>query len=139
LNIDFENPLSIDTNPLENTFIYLNKDLLLDLDSLSIHLVSDEALLKINIEYLNHDYYTDIITFDLRDETSSDAEIFISIDRVKENADTNELPFEQELLRVAIHGMLHLSGINDKTGSEKAEMRKLEEKYLQKLFHVKRI
>ncbi len=115
----------------------LNQELKLNLDALNIHLISDEELLSINKEYLQHDYYTDIITFDLRDEWSNEAELFISVDRVKENAAKIDIDEETELRRVCIHGLLHLSGLKDKTKEEEEKMRLTENKYLDLLFHVK--
>ena len=89
---------------------------------------SDSYLLKMNEEYLNHDTLTDIITFDNSEEDGKiEADIFISVDRVKENAQTLEKEFDQELHRVIIHGLLHLLGYNDKTDDGKAEMRKKED------------
>lgn len=90
---------------------------------------SDNYLLQINKEYLNHDYYTDIITFDQRDgtETQIEADIFISIDRIKENATDQGVQFLDELHRVTVHGLLHLIGFNDKTPAEEIEMRKTED------------
>lgn len=93
---------------------------------------SDDYLLKINQDHLNHDFYTDIITFD-NSEVDSDfreSDIFISIDRVRENADANNASFYNELCRVMIHGVLHLAGQKDKTESEQQEMRSREDKYL---------
>ena len=89
---------------------------------------SDSYLLKFNQEYLSHDTLTDIITFDNSEEKGKiEADIFISIDRVKENAHSLEKEFDQELHRVIIHGLLHLLGYNDKTEVDKAEMRKKED------------
>lgn len=89
---------------------------------------SDEYLLNINKEHLDHDYYTDIITFDLsEDENFIESDIFISIDRVKENAITNNMHFDTELYRVIIHGLLHLFGFNDKTEVQKIIMREKED------------
>lgn len=91
---------------------------------------TDTFLLKLNKEYLNHDTYTDIITFDYSKEDVRSAisgDIFISIDRVKENAKTFSKTFEDELHRVIIHGVLHLLGYKDKTKITKAEMRKQED------------
>jgi len=89
---------------------------------------SDEYLLQINREHLNHDYYTDIITFDNADEADViEADIFISIDRVKENAANEQTPFETELNRVMIHGVLHLLGYGDKTDADKKQMREKED------------
>ena len=89
---------------------------------------SDEYLLQINKEHLNHDFYTDIITFDNSEqENIIESDIFISVDRISENAEKLNIDFEKELSRVMIHGVLHLLGFNDKTEDEKLEMRKLED------------
>jgi probable rRNA maturation factor len=93
---------------------------------------SDDYLLDINKQFLQHDYYTDIITFDLSDEVSPGitGEIYISVDRVRDNAGTNKVSFEEELMRVVAHGALHLCGYGDKTKSEITNMRKKEDHYL---------
>lgn len=89
---------------------------------------SDEYLLDINKTHLDHDYYTDIITFDNSEETHVlEADIFISVDRVEENSKSIGTGFSQELYRVIIHGLLHLLGFGDKTDSEKKEMREKED------------
>ena len=89
---------------------------------------SDEYLLDINKQYLDHDYYTDIITFDNSEEEGKiESDIFISIDRVNENADTLSVPRGTELNRVMAHGLLHLCGFKDKTDEEAKEMREQEE------------
>lgn len=89
---------------------------------------SDDYLLEINQEHLNHDYYTDIITFD-NAETSGEveADIFVSVDRVKENAQLQKTSFQNELNRVMIHGVLHLLGFGDKSETEKKVMREKED------------
>jgi rRNA maturation RNase YbeY len=97
---------------------------------------SDEFLLEINNKFLNHDYYTDIITFDLSDTDSIMGEIYISIDRVKDNATQQSTSFKEELTRVIFHGALHLCGYKDKKQSEINLMRQKENYYLN-LFHVK--
>ncbi|MBI2279761.1 MAG: rRNA maturation RNase YbeY [Bacteroidetes bacterium] len=97
---------------------------------------SDKYLHKMNLEYLNHDTYTDIITFDYTEENIVSGDIFISIDRVKENAikfntSINSMQaFEKELSRVIIHGVLHLMGYKDKSAQEKKQMRSKEDFYL---------
>ena len=93
---------------------------------------SDEYLLKINKEHLDHDYYTDVITFDyvVDDEISGD--IFISIDRIEENAKEYNVSFKDELNRIMIHGVLHLLGYKDKEKDEKELMTKKEDEYLSK-------
>ena len=98
---------------------------------------SDEELLGVNKEFLNHDYYTDIITFDYSEGSVISGDLFISIDRVKENALSFNVQITEELHRVAFHGVLHLLGYNDKTEAEVIIMRSKENHYLNKLFHVK--
>jgi len=96
---------------------------------------SDAHLHKINKEYLNHNTFTDVITFDQSTEKNLvEADIFLSIDRIKQNAKTLNLSFREELSRVMIHGVLHLLGFKDKTEIEKQEMRKKENHYLALLF-----
>ncbi len=91
---------------------------------------SDEYILEINKKHLNHDYYTDIITFDYCVENIISGDLYISIDRVKENAKTFNDSFLNELTRVVIHGVLHLCGYSDKTEVDQKNMRNLENKYL---------
>ena len=102
------------------------------IEEISYVFCSDNYLLRINQEYLDHDYYTDIITFDNRDkpEDPIESDIFISIDRVTENASDQNVSFELELKRVLAHGLLHLIGYNDKTEEEQQLMREKEEAYL---------
>jgi rRNA maturation RNase YbeY len=89
---------------------------------------SDEYLYRMNLEYLNHDTYTDIITFDNSEkELDIAGDIFVSIDRVGENAQTNNQKVETELNRVLVHGLLHLMGYKDKTKEESTLMRQKEE------------
>ena len=96
---------------------------------------SDEYLLDINKQFLQHDYYTDIITFDLSDNASIllEGEIYISIDRVKDNAKSQQTDWKEELKRVLYHGVLHLCGYKDKTPKDEKQMRAKEDEYL-KLF-----
>lgn len=86
----------------------------------------DEYLLEVNKEHLNHDYYTDIITFPYEEGRVIEADILISLDRVKENAEEYRVTFENELLRVMVHGLLHLTGMKDKTDEESSLMRMAE-------------
>jgi probable rRNA maturation factor len=102
------------------------------LDSLNCIFCSDETLLKINREYLKHDFYTDIITFDFSETGAINAEIYISTDRVGENARKLEVSFKSELHRVIFHGVLHLCGYNDKTKAEIKRIREKEDHYLKK-------
>jgi rRNA maturation RNase YbeY len=100
--------------------------------SLSYVFCTDKYLLGINQQYLDHDTLTDIITFDYTEpgSRSLDGEIYISIPRVRENAAIVRVDFDTELHRVIIHGVLHLLGYKDKTATAKAEMRRVEERYL---------
>jgi len=91
---------------------------------------SDKYLLSINREYLKHDYYTDVITFDYSTENFLSGDIFISVDTVLENSKLFQSLFDEELNRVVIHGVLHLCGYNDKSDVENRHMRFLEDKYL---------
>lgn len=94
---------------------------------------SDEQLIEINKEFLNHDYYTDIITFDYSESDIISGDLFISIDRIKDNAKTLGLSYQEELHRVIIHGILHLLGFKDKTDEENQNMRLLENECLSNL------
>ncbi|MFN8287335.1 MAG: rRNA maturation RNase YbeY [Chitinophagales bacterium] len=100
---------------------------------------SDKYLLEMNKQFLQHDYYTDIITFDLGEKSSGsksheprelNGEIYISIDRVKENAAGLNVPFADELSRVIFHGVLHLLGFKDKTKAQKQQMREAEDAWI---------
>jgi probable rRNA maturation factor len=105
--------------------------------NITLALCTDDYILEKNNAVLDHNYYTDILTFyydDLNPE--QDAELLISIDRIKENAKTNQVTFDNEFARVVIHGCLHLLGFDDQTRQEKKEIRLQENKYLNKLFHV---
>lgn len=96
----------------------------------------DNYLLQLNIKYLNHDTLTDIITFNYNIGKQINGEVYISIERVKENAQTFQVSFENELTRVMGHGVLHLCGYKDKTKSQQLEMRNKENEFLQ-LFSLK--
>ncbi len=99
-----------------------------EIESISYCIVSDEELLEINKEHLNHDYYTDIITFQLNEKNENlEADIYISLDRVKENAMLHHIKSSIELRRVIAHGLLHLIGFKDKTKNDQLKMREAEE------------
>ncbi len=95
---------------------------------------NDQDLLQRNIQFLNHDTLTDIITFDNRVGECVSGEIFISVDRVQENAESLHVPIEDERLRVMVHGVLHLCGYKDKLPEEAVVMRQKENQYID-LFH----
>ncbi len=94
-----------------------------NLGDISLIFCSDEYLLDINRTHLDHDYYTDIITFDYTDNQIVSGDLFISIDRVRDNATDFNVSFEHELYRVIIHGVLHLCGYKDKSDDEEKLMR----------------
>lgn len=96
---------------------------------------SDDFILDVNKKYLNHDYYTDIITFDYVEDKVISGDIFISCDRVRENALQFKVTFEMELFRIIIHGVLHLLGYKDKTKKDKIEMTEKENFYLSRLLN----
>lgn len=91
---------------------------------------SDNYLLDVNKKYLNHDYFTDVITFDYVKDKVISGDIFISVDRTKENAQIYNVSHETELLRVMIHGVLHLIGYDDLTDEQEEEIHKKEDYYL---------
>jgi len=96
-------------------------------DQIQYVFCSDDYLLEINRQHLDHDYYTDIITFDYSKGKKLSAEIYISTDRTEDHAKEYGVAPEKELLRVIIHGVLHLMGLRDYTDEEKAQMRREEE------------
>ena len=106
------------------------------LGELNIIFVSDKALLEINKNYLQHDFYTDIITFDLGDGKGNPVmgEIYISTDRVRENAGSFRKSIRNELHRVIFHGLLHLCGYTDKSSIQQQRMRNREDHYLSLYF-----
>lgn len=127
----FNEDLSFTPDKEDNTIAWLEQVLKQEgykAENINYVFCSDNHLLKLNQQYLNHDTLTDIITFDHSDEKENlEADIFISIDRVKENADALAKEFTDELHRVIIHGLLHLIGFKDKTEAEKQEMREKED------------
>jgi len=95
--------------------------------------VDDNEILRINQQYLSHNYYTDIITFNYNKENKINSDIYISIERVKDNSIQFKTDFKEEFLRVVIHGILHLLGYNDSTNEEKLRMREIENTQIQKI------
>ena len=96
----------------------------------------DERILEVNNYYLQHDYFTDIITFDYSSGKTISGDIYISIDTVKSNAEGLKISFEEELHRVIIHGILHLCGQDDKTTESQAEMTRKENEALAQLYSI---
>lgn len=100
------------------------------LKDLSLVFTDDDYLLEVNKQYLNHDYFTDVITFDYSDFPEVSGDVMISLDRVKDNAVSMNLAFEQEFYRVVFHGVLHLCGYKDKSKEDVLLMREKEDFYI---------
>lgn len=133
--IHIENkPDYIEQEILEQVVKNICKDFEYTLDSVVYIYLTDDELLKINQEFLSHDYYTDVITFDLSEnEKTINGEIYISHERVIDNAKTWNESIESEMYRVAIHGVLHLVGLKDKTKKEEENIRNKENEYLSQI------
>ena len=135
IQIAFEDikPLKIGKNSVKKNIKYLISNELKRLGNISVILCSDLYLLEINRQFLKHNYYTDIITFNYCEKDTVSGDLYISADRVKENAGNFASTFMEELYRVIFHGVLHLIGYNDKTKEEQVEMRQKENFYLSKV------
>jgi rRNA maturation RNase YbeY len=124
-----------DRTRLKNFLVKTAKGSKQPIDYLNVIFCDDEYLLSINKQFLRHDFFTDIITFDLSTTSQClEAELYISIDRVKDNAKTLSIPFYHELHRVIFHGLLHLLGCKDKLKADQLIMRSMEEKLLMQYF-----
>jgi len=107
-----------------------------ELGEITVIFCSDEYLLELNKKSLNHDYYTDVITFNNTVDNIISGDIYISVDTVSDNATVYSTTFENELLRVIIHGVLHLIGFNDESDDEKKEMQQQEDLQLIKFKNI---
>jgi probable rRNA maturation factor len=127
-NVDFDLPRPLKTKKWLKT---TSESEGYEINELNYIFCSDEYLLEINKQYLDHDYFTDIITFDNSEEDNKlEGDIYVSIDRVRENAATFHVDFETELRRVLVHGLLHLTGYGDADEEQKSLMRAKENQYL---------
>lgn len=136
LDFSFEDIKPIDEFSVEFYESWLSKVTVIEkkeMGDITLIFCSDEYLLKINQEYLDHDYYTDIITFDYSEDNVVSGDLFISVDRVAENAQINKVDFMNEFNRVIVHGVLHLCGYKDKSEEDEKLMRSKENEMLQLL------
>ncbi len=132
VDVHFEDcaAFQVDDSRLEQWFRHTIQQEGFGMGEITLVFCSDEYLLEMNRTHLNHDYYTDIITFDYTEEKSVSGDLFISVDRVFDNASEFNVSRETELKRVCIHGVLHLCGYKDKSDSDIKLMRTKEEQYL---------
>ena len=133
ITVEIHNEFDIQLN--KSSIQSLLENILLDnkqnIGSINIIMTDDDSLRLMKKEYFNQDLYTDVIAFNI-DDNPFEGEIYISHDRIKDNAKKFNQSFEDELKRILIHGSLHLCGYDDKTPKEKLEMTSLEENYLEK-------
>lgn len=132
ISIQFEDTEILDVNP-EFFVSWLQKVCdaeCAELGEIGIVFCSDDYILEANNRFLNHDYYTDIITFDYREDDIISGDLLISVDRVKDNASELQVSWEDELNRVVLHGVLHIIGYGDKSDEEVVLMREKEDYYL---------
>jgi probable rRNA maturation factor len=107
-------------------------------DSINVVLVDDDYLLDVNKKFLKHDYRTDVISFDLNGDGDIDGEIYVSVDRAMVQSRRYKVPLEKEVLRLIVHGTLHLTGWEDGTRSEKLRMRRRENVFIERFFAARR-
>jgi probable rRNA maturation factor len=131
INLGVKIPSFISKNTLKQNLKTLAISEGKSLKDISVVFTDDDYLLEVNKQYLNHDYYTDVITFDYSVFPEVSGDIMISLDRVKDNAETLSVSFQEELNRVIYHGLLHLCGYKDKSASDEMLMRKKENYYLE--------
>ena len=127
---------SINRKNLKNWIIFTLKKEKKFLDQISIIFCNDEYLLEINNRYLNHNYYTDIITFDYSEGNTISGDLYISIDMIKYNSNLYSVEIDEEFYRVIIHGILHLCGYKDKSSTEKENMTEKENSYLSNRINI---
>lgn len=132
-SIDVVKPKFLKSRPLKFAVKSLINSENFKLGELAVVLCSDEYLLKVNQDFLKHDYYTDIITFDYCQENVINGDLIISLDRVRENSVKEKSSFEEELNRVIFHGVLHLCGYKDKSKKD-VEMMRFKESYYLNLY-----
>jgi rRNA maturation RNase YbeY len=131
INLGVKLPSFVSKKDLKNAVKHLVLNEGKQLKDLSLVFTDDDYLLEVNKQYLNHDYFTDVITFDYSDFPEVSGDVMISLDRVKDNALSMNLAYELEFYRVVFHGMLHLCGYKDKNKEDVVVMREKEDFYIQ--------
>jgi len=131
INLGVKIPGFISKTTLKQNLKTLAQSEGMTLKDISVVFTDDDYLLEVNKQYLNHDYYTDVITFDYSVFPEVSGDIMISLDRVKDNAETLSVSFQEELNRVVYHGLLHLCGYKDKSAADEKLMRTKENYYLE--------
>lgn len=127
LNITSENDFKVNKRIVHRIIHQLTKEFDLRVNSLTVNFVTLKTILEVNVKYLNHNYTTDIITFSYSENLSIlDGDIFISVEDVRQNAKKYNCTFQLEVLRVIIHGILHMIGFDDKNSKDKLKMKKME-------------
>lgn len=128
---ELEHAIELDPERVQNWLCVVEEGEHKSIGSIGIVFHSDDSLLEVNRQFLQHNYYTDVITFEENTPSSVNGEVHISIDRVRENARAIEVDVEKELRRVIVHGVLHMMGYADNTNDSRALMRELENQYIQ--------
>lgn len=137
VNVNIDEKFAIDDNAVMAVIEALKTELKFNIDSIEINFLDENYILELNREYLNHDYNTDIITFNYSgDNDMLDGEIFISVDDAFNNADLYNVEKNNELLRLIIHGFLHLLGYDDSTDEEKKIQKALEDQLVNKYSYL---
>lgn len=139
LKVSYSNNYKIKKKVIHKVVFLLKKDFNFAIRSFSINLVSDKEIKEININYLNHHYTTDIITFNYSDDETIDGEIFISVDDAKNNASKYRVSLIKEIVRLTIHGFLHLLGYDDMNKKDKTRMKKMENDCLDRYCKILKI
>lgn len=133
LTVQNSKEYKIDKREIHRIVSFLKKELLFDVNEMSINIITAEEIHKVNKLFLNHDYSTDIITFNYSEENNTlETEIFISLDDAYSNAVKYKVSLDNELLRLVIHGCLHLLGYDDKDKNDKVKMKRMENKLVNK-------
>lgn len=135
LEIYYYKKISLSKSLIRKSLKILKSELSLKIAHLQINILNGADIIALNQKYLNHDYNTDIITFDYRVDLANpiDGEIFISFEDAQKNAEKYKVSLNNELMRLIIHGVLHLSSFDDKSPIEKRKMKKMENYFLEKL------